>query len=131
MTLSIAIFSLLLVANLAFAKMVTFEKEYTYQASEIDSKVSCRAIALEQVKRLLLEELGTYVESNTEVKDFQLTKDQITTLTAGSVEQREKVSGKIQGTLGSISNVTQLLSQMFKIAKDFGLDINSFMKIFG
>jgi len=96
LTLSIAIFSLLLVANLAFAKMVTFEKEYTYQASEIDSKVSCRAIALEQVKRLLLEELGTYVESNTEVKDFQLTKDQITTLTAGSVEQREKVSGKIQ-----------------------------------
>lgn len=131
LTLSIAIFSLLLVANLAFAKMVTFEKEYTYQASEIDSKVSCRAIALEQVKRLLLEELGTYVESNTEVKDFQLTKDQITTLTAGLVEQREKVSGKIQGTLGSISNVTQLLSQMFKIAKDFGLDINSFMKIFG
>ncbi len=98
MTLSIAIFSLLLVANLAFAKMVTFEKEYTYQASEIDSKVSCRAIALEQVKRLLLEESGTYVESNTEVKDFQLTKDQITTLTAGSVETKiieENWDGKI------------------------------------
>jgi hypothetical protein len=98
LTLSIAIFSLLLVANLALAKMLTFEKEYTYQASEIDSKVSCRAIALEQVKRLLLEELGTYVESNTEVKDFQLTKDQITTLTAGSVETKiieENWDGKV------------------------------------
>jgi len=106
LTLSIAIFSLLLVANLAFAKMVTFEKEYTYQASEIDSKVSCRAIALKQVTRLLLEELGTYVESNTEVKDFQLTKDQITTLTAGSVETNiieENWDGKIYRLKASIT----------------------------
>ena len=56
--------------NLAIAGLVTFQKEYTYQASEYDSKVSCRALALEQVKRLLLEELGTYLESETEVKNF-------------------------------------------------------------
>jgi hypothetical protein len=97
LTLSIAIFSLLLVANLAFAKMVTFEKEYTYQASEIDSKVSCRAIALEQVKRLLLEELGTYLESETEIKNLQFSKDQTKTLTAGVVRADiidEKWDGK-------------------------------------
>jgi hypothetical protein len=45
----------------ASAKVVTFEKEYTYQASEIDSKVTSRAIAVEQVKRLVLEELGVYL----------------------------------------------------------------------
>jgi hypothetical protein len=76
---------LLFIPNLTFAETKTFIKEYTYQASEYDSKVSCRALALEQVKRLLLEELGTYLESQTEVKNFQMTKDQITTLTAGIV----------------------------------------------
>jgi tetratricopeptide (TPR) repeat protein len=69
----------------ASAETKTFIKEYTYQASEIDSKVSCRVISLELVKRLLLEELGVYLESQTEVKNFQLTKDQITVLTAGIV----------------------------------------------
>ena len=82
---SISILMVLLSTDLSIAKQVTFEREYTYQASEYDSKVSCRVNALEQVKRLLLEELGTYLESRTEVKDFNLTKDQIITLTAGIV----------------------------------------------
>lgn len=69
----------------AFAEKVTFVKEYTYQASELDSKASCRTISLEMVKRLLLEELGTYLISETEVKDFKLTKDQVTTYSAGIV----------------------------------------------
>jgi len=97
--LSTALVSLFffLPAASTFAKMVTLEKEYFYQASEYDSKVSCRALALEQVKRLLLEELGTYLESETEVKNFQLTKDQIVILTAGIVQAEiidEKWDGK-------------------------------------
>jgi tetratricopeptide (TPR) repeat protein len=81
------IIALLLLISIspAFAETKTFIKEYTYQASEYDSKVSCRALALEQVKRMLLEELGTYLESQTEVKNFQMTKDQIITLAAGIV----------------------------------------------
>lgn len=79
------------------AKTVTYIKEYTYQASEVDSKVSSRTIALELVKRLLLEELGTYLFSETTVKDFALTKDQISSLTAGivmTVILEEKWDGK-------------------------------------
>ena len=72
-------------ADSAIAEIKTFVKEYTYQASEVDSKLSCRTIALEQIKRMLLEELGTYLESETEVKNFQLTRDQTTTLAAGIV----------------------------------------------
>jgi len=89
--------ALLMNVSPAFAKTMTFTKEYTYQASEADSKLSCRAIALEQVKRLLLEEIGMYLESQTEVKDFQLTKNQITALTAGIVStdvKEEKWDGK-------------------------------------
>ena len=78
-------FFALCITNSAFAELRTFEKGYVYQASDIDSKLTCRTIAMEQVKRLLLEELGVYLESKTEVKNFRLTKDEITTLTAGIV----------------------------------------------
>lgn len=72
--------------DIAHANTVTFEKEYRYQASDADSKLSCRTISLEQVKRLLLEQLGTYIDGESQVKDFKLTKDQITTLMAGIVK---------------------------------------------
>jgi len=80
-----AILNIFLFAGLSHAEKVTFVKEYTYQASELDSKASCRTISLEMVKRMLLEELGTYLISETEVKDFKLTKDQVTTYSAGIV----------------------------------------------
>lgn len=95
--LSIIFLFLLLAANVAFGGFIAFEREYTYQASEADSKLSCRTIALEQVKRLLLEELGTYLEGQTEIKNYQLTKDQIVVLTAGIVRSEiinEKWDGK-------------------------------------
>ena len=81
--LLMVVFLLLPVQSLASTKV--FEREYTYSASEADSKLTCRIIALEQVKRLLLEKLGTYLQSISEVKDGILTKDEIVTLTAGVV----------------------------------------------
>lgn len=82
----------------AHAESKTFIKEYSYQASEDDSRNSSRTLALREVKRLLLEELGTYLESVTEVQNFQLTKDQITTLTAGIV-MTEVVDDKWDGRI--------------------------------
>jgi len=81
----------------ASADLVTYQKEYSYQASEADSKISCRTISLEQVKSLLLEELGTYLERNTEVINYEVTRDQIIALTAGIVRAQiisEKWDGK-------------------------------------
>lgn len=37
---------------------------------------------------------------------------------------------KLKGTLSGISDVTQLLAQLTKIAKDFGLSVNDLSKIF-
>lgn len=91
-----SILFLLFVPHFIFAETRTFIKEYMYQASEDDSRNSSRVIALREVKRLLLEELGTYLESETEVKNFQLTRDQITTLTAGIV-QTEIIQEKWDG----------------------------------
>lgn len=83
--LPIAAFFVLVSIVPVLAETKTFIREYTYQASEIDSKASSRVIAFQQLKRLLLEEVGTYVESITDVKNNQLTRDQIRTLTAGIV----------------------------------------------
>lgn len=79
------VFALLCGIPDARAGQVVFTKDYAYQASEADSKLCCRAIAVEQVKRLLLEQVGTFVQSKTVVKDFQLSKDQVVSMTAGIV----------------------------------------------
>ena len=108
----------------AIAETKTFIKEYTYQASEADSKQTSRILALEQVKRLLLEELGTYIVSETVVQDYQLTSDQITVLAAGIVKTeivqeewdgrkywlRAKMSTdpeKIANSIGAVTTGTQ------------------------
>jgi len=112
---------LLLIPHSTSAETKTFIKEYTYQASEDDSRNSSRVIALREVKRLLLEELGTYLEGETEVKNFQLTKDQITTLTAGIV-QTEIVAEKWDGSvywfkariMADANNVVQSINELRK-----------------
>lgn len=93
------LFSFLLVQLLihdAVAQKKTFIREYIYKASETDSKVSSRQKALTEVKALLIEELGTYVESyvNHEITDENgvITKDffsnEITTLSTGTTETK-------------------------------------------
>lgn len=83
-----ACFGALLVLAVAIrpASGESFEEKYVYEAGESDSKLSCRAISLLEVKRLLLERIGTYIESHTEVKDLSLSRDEIISLTAGIVK---------------------------------------------
>jgi tetratricopeptide (TPR) repeat protein len=45
------------------AQEKTFIKEFTYNASDIDSKFSSRTIATKEIRSLLLNEVGVYVES--------------------------------------------------------------------
>lgn len=94
---ALIVFGLAFILQQAGAALQTFVREYTYEAGEADSKLSSRTTALEQVKRALLEELGTYLESHTEVKNAQLTMDQITAMTAGVVQTQimeEKWNGR-------------------------------------
>jgi len=102
----VGLLSFLISNNLASAETRVFVEEYTYQASEADSKLSSRVIAFEQVKRLLLEKLGTYLESETEVKNFQIEKDQIVILTSGIVSAEmieERWDGKTYYLKGKIT----------------------------
>jgi len=43
----------------------SYVKEYTYNASDNESKIEARQIALKEVKRLLIEELGVYTHTTT------------------------------------------------------------------
>ncbi len=76
-------------ANFALAAEQTYFREYKYQASEADSKITARAIALQQVKQILLGELGTHVSAlvkqNTSSDGRMLGSVQIETLSAGIV----------------------------------------------
>jgi tetratricopeptide (TPR) repeat protein len=82
----------------------TWLREYTYRAGEADSKLTSRAIALEQVKMLLLEEIGVYVHSelmssteeiNGNIKE--LSSEKIKVVSAGVTETKiieEKWNGE-------------------------------------
>lgn len=54
------------------AQEKTFEREYTYKASEMDSKLSCRAITINQLSSMLLGEIGVYVESESLLKTSEV-----------------------------------------------------------
>ena len=41
-----------------YAYAVSFVEQYSYDAGEADSKLTCRSISLLEVKRILLERLG-------------------------------------------------------------------------
>ena len=53
----------------ASAGMEQFVREYTYNASENDSKVSARKAAMQQLQVLLIQEVGVQVRSSFEVDD--------------------------------------------------------------
>ncbi|MBU1182099.1 MAG: tetratricopeptide repeat protein [Proteobacteria bacterium] len=80
---------ILMILSLPFTSMAIsreFIENYTYSAGESDSKLTCRMFSLIEIKRMLLEKIGTYLESRTEIKDFQIEKDEIIAFTAGIVK---------------------------------------------
>jgi tetratricopeptide (TPR) repeat protein len=86
-TLSIlAVLLVALVAGSAAAELRTYVKEYAYRASKADGKESSQTIAHREIKKLLLEALATDLESITEARRLQLTKDQVAILSTGIVK---------------------------------------------
>lgn len=61
-----------------------------YHLGDNDTRIDGHRLALMDAKRNALEKVGTYVESITEVKDFQLTRDDIKTYTAGIIAVDEQ-----------------------------------------
>jgi tetratricopeptide (TPR) repeat protein len=81
----------------ARAEVKVIEADSAYVVGDNDSKVDARRIAVQEAKRKALELSGVYVESLTVVKNYQLTRDDVKTYTAG-VLQTEIVSEQMRGT---------------------------------
>jgi hypothetical protein len=65
------------------------ETSATYHMGDNDSKLVGHRLALMEAKRKALEKAGTYVQSISEVKDFQLTRDEVRTYSAGILSAEE------------------------------------------
>lgn len=109
-------------------KPITVIEKYTYEASEVDSKVSSRANAMNELKRLMLEKVGTFVISVTEVNDFKVERDKIEAWTAGIIKLeilQEDWNGKVYFIQAKvvlnpeeIQNALKAVSRDVQLAKD-------------
>lgn len=83
----------------AYAGPVVVKSEGKYVMGDCDSKRDAKNLALMEAKRLAMEKAGTYLESTSEVQNYELTKDEVMSLAAGvmSVEvlkEEWKLSGE-------------------------------------
>jgi hypothetical protein len=104
-------------------------KEYQYNTSDDDSKNSARKKALTQVKILILEEIGVFVESYLEIDKIVANeqqqnyfKQEIKNLTAGIIKTKildEKYNGKTYYVKASVlvdpDSVSEGITEILKI----------------
>jgi len=79
----------LVCATPGWAAIQEIEASGKYHLGDNDSRTDGHRLALLEAKRNALEKAGTYVESISEVKDYQLTRDDIKTYTAGLIAVEE------------------------------------------
>ena len=84
----------------------TFIREYTYIANWLDTKETSRAIALNEVKILLMEEVGVYISSELNIDTKSLLKDK-------KYKMDETVDQKLTSITAGITKTT-LLEEKWK-----------------
>ena len=68
---------IILIALSINAKILSYDVSANYVLGDNDTKIEARSIALEQAKKIALEQAGTYIEVITIVKNGKLTTDEI------------------------------------------------------
>lgn len=81
-----------LVSGPAMAEVRTLTATGEYRMGDNDTKTDAKRLALLDAKRLALEQVGTYLEGVTEVKNLRVTRDEIRSYTAGIVEVLEQAT---------------------------------------
>lgn len=82
-------FAFLAAPPVASAEVRTFTATHAYTLGDHDSKDDARQRCLLEAKRKILEQAGVYIESASEVKDLQLTKDTITSFAAAVMHVKD------------------------------------------
>ena len=85
----IILLATLILPAVTFAENQTFTATHTYILGDHDSKDDARQRCLLEAKRKILEQAGVYIESASEVKNFDLTKDKITSFAAAVMQVKD------------------------------------------
>src|SRR5467141_2223971 len=85
----IILLTALVLPAFAFAETQTFTATHTYILGDHDSKDDARQRCLLEAKRKILEQAGVYIESESEVRNFDLTKDKITSFAAAVMQVKD------------------------------------------
>lgn len=110
----------------SFAEIKTIEESCEYVMGDNDAKIDAKRLCLFEAKRKVLERVGTYVESSTNVLNFNLTKDEIKAYTAGLIKTEivsDQISFNGQNTVIRMKikadvDTSALESKMIEIHKD-------------
>lgn len=101
----------LILPPVAFAEVQTFTATHTYILGDHDSKDDARQRCLLEAKRKVLEQAGVYIESASEVKNFDLTKDKITSF-AAAVMQVKDTKEEVSFQQGHMTLTLKLTAQV-------------------
>ena len=93
------------------AEVQTFTATHTYILGDHDSKDDARQRCLLEAKRKILEQAGVYIESASEVKNFDLTKDKITSF-AAAVMQVKDTKEEVSFQQGHMTMTLKLTAQV-------------------
>ena len=85
----IILFAAFVLPPIAFAEVQTFTATHTYVLGDHDSKDDARQRCLLEAKRKILEQAGVYIESASQVKNFDLTEDKITSFAAAVMHVKD------------------------------------------
>jgi hypothetical protein len=85
----IILLAVLVLPTVVCAEIQTFTATHTYILGDHDSKDDARQRCLLETKRKILEQAGVYIESASEVKNFDLTKDKITSFAAAVMQVKD------------------------------------------
>ena len=104
-------------------KMIT--ATHTYKMGDNDSRNEARRICFLEAKRSVLEKAGTYIESRTEIRNYRLSKDEVSAyssalLTVDTVNEKWEDMAIII-TVKATVDTDYINKQMSKIKKDVSL----------
>src|SRR5213593_3135971 len=107
----IILLAALVLPTAAFAEVQTFTATHTYILGDHDSKDDARQRCLLEAKRKILEQAGVYIESASEVKNFDLTKDKITSF-AAAVMQVKNTKEEVGFQQGHMTLMLAIIAQV-------------------
>ena len=84
--LTILIFLILSIPLTSFSETTEIVSEGVYNMGDGETPVIAEGKALEQAKRIAVEQAGTYVKSYSKIKNFQIAEDEVQVLASGIME---------------------------------------------